>query len=205
MPAQSWANREKHSDMAGLSTKIRRLSIVLHRDLGYFFSGLIIIYCLSGIALNHIEDWNPDFIIRKKTVRFDENYKTGELTKSDIDVFNQLVGEKKHKTWDIPVPGQLKIYYDNASLHLDFAGHTGVYEEIRRRPLFYDVNVLHKNSIRGWRWFSDVFALTLIVISISGMIILKGKKGFSGRGWRLVLSGFIPPVIAWIFFQFFSR
>src|SRR5580698_7637291 len=31
----------------------------LHRDLGYFFVGLIIAFCVSGIMLNHRTTWNP--------------------------------------------------------------------------------------------------------------------------------------------------
>ena len=54
-----------------VGTKIRRLNIATHRDLGYFFSSLIITYCLSGLALNHINEWNPDFIIEKQKIEID--------------------------------------------------------------------------------------------------------------------------------------
>lgn len=46
----------------------RRIVIAVHRDLGYFFTGFIIIFAVSGIALNHIDHWNPDFIIQRRTV-----------------------------------------------------------------------------------------------------------------------------------------
>lgn len=181
-----------------LITKLRRLNIASHRDLGYFFSGLIIIYCLSGIALNHVEEWNPDFIIDKKTIHFNNAYTAAEINKQNISTFNTMVGEDNYKVFDAPTHDQVKIYYDNASLYLNFTTHEGIYEKITRRPLFYSVNVLHKNSLKGWKWASDVFAVMLIIISVTGLFILKGKKGFGGRGKWFLLAGLIPPIVAWI-------
>ena len=36
---------------------------VLHRDLGYLVVALTIIYAVSGIAVNHVHDWNPNYSI----------------------------------------------------------------------------------------------------------------------------------------------
>src|SRR5215217_3476831 len=33
----------------------------IHRDAGYFAVGLTVIYALSGLAVNHIADWDPSF------------------------------------------------------------------------------------------------------------------------------------------------
>lgn len=179
-------------------TKLRRLNIATHRDVGYFFSGLIIIYCISGIALNHVDEWNPDFIIEKKTIQFDKKYRIDEVNKNIVVELNKLVNEETYKVFDKPTSDQIKIYYDNASLHLNFTKHEGVYEKITRRPLFYQVNLLHKNSLKGWKWASDVFAVMLILISVTGIFVLKGKKGFGGRGKWLLLAGMVPPIAAWI-------
>ena len=59
--------------------KLHRWSVAWHRDLGYFFSSLIIIYCISGLALNHVDDWNPDFIIQKKTIQLPKVYQRAEV------------------------------------------------------------------------------------------------------------------------------
>lgn len=178
--------------------KVRKFNLATHRDLGYFFSSLIIIYCLSGIALNHVDDWNPDFIITKKNIKVEGNYAAKELKPADVLVLSKQVDETKYKVYDCPTNDQVKIYYDNASLHINFKTHEGVYEKVSRRPLFYQANVLHKNSLKGWRWASDVFAFMLITISTTGIFILKGKHGLGGRGKWLILAGFIPPLIALI-------
>ena len=96
--------------------KLRRLNIATHRDLGYFFSSLIIIYCLSGFALNHVNDWNPDFIIEKETITIPGDYSTSNLSSELIKEFGKQVNETDYKVYDVPSPGKVKIYYDNASL-----------------------------------------------------------------------------------------
>ncbi|MCE3228279.1 MAG: hypothetical protein K0S32_2830 [Bacteroidetes bacterium] len=176
--------------------KIRRFNIATHRDLGYFFSTLIIVYCLSGIALNHVDEWNPDFVITKKTIEVKENFVAKDLKPTDILLLSKKVDETKYKVFDCPTKDQVKIYYDNASLHINFTTHEGTYEKVSRRPLFYQVNVLHRNSLKGWKWASDVFAFMLIVINITGLFILKGKHGIGRRGKWLILAGFMPPLIA---------
>jgi hypothetical protein len=181
--------------------KLRRLNIATHRDIGYFFSGLIIIYCISGIALNHVDDWNPDFIIEKKKVVIKSSFQ-GSLTAEFIDLLSKEVGEKTFKVYDVPAPGKVKIYFDNASLFVDFNDGTGLYEKISRRPLFYDANVLHRNSLKGWRWVSDIFGAMLILISITGLFILKGSKGVAGRGKWFMAAGLLLPVIALILHRY---
>ncbi len=71
-----------------------------------------------------------------------------------------------------------------------------IYEQVSKRPVFYQSNVLHRNSLKGWKWASDIFAVLLIVINITGLFILKGKHGITGRGKWLIAAGFLPPVVA---------
>ncbi|PCJ63875.1 MAG: hypothetical protein COA58_14690 [Bacteroidetes bacterium] len=182
--------------------KLEKLNRATHRDVGYFISTLVIIYCLSGLALNHLDDWNPDFIINKKEIVIPESIDIEYVNAKDIVALSELVGESSYKIYDKPTPDQLKIYYDNASLHVNSSTGIGTYERISKRPIFYQTNVLHRNSLKGWKWVSDIFAVVLILVSITGLFILKGKKGFKGRGKWLVLSGALVPVIAWLIFMF---
>jgi hypothetical protein len=178
--------------------QVRRLNIATHRDLGYFFSSLIIIYCISGIALNHVDDWNPDFVIEKKEIQLPETFTSHEVTPQLIQQLSAQVGEKTYSVYDIPSADKVKIYYDNASLFIELSTGKATYEKISRRTIFYESNVLHRNSLRGWKWVSDVFGAMLIIISITGLFILKGKKGLGGRGKWFVAAGFLLPVIALI-------
>ena len=41
-----------------LTKRIRRYLRPLHRDFGYLIVGLTFVYAISGLAVNHIDDWN---------------------------------------------------------------------------------------------------------------------------------------------------
>jgi hypothetical protein len=43
--------------------QVRKWSRIIHRDFGYIFFGVTLIYALSGIALNHLSDWNPNYSV----------------------------------------------------------------------------------------------------------------------------------------------
>lgn len=176
--------------------RIRKLNIATHRDLGYFFTSLIIMYCISGIALNHVDDWNADFIIQKETIALKKRYDASEVGNKQIEQFNKLVSEEDYKVFDFPTKDQVKIYYEDASFHIYLNEKRGVYERIGKRHLFYETNVLHRNSLKGWKWASDIFAACLIIITITGLFVLKGKHGITGRGKWLIAAGFIPPLVA---------
>lgn len=180
---------------------LRRLNSDVHRDLGYFLSGLVFVYCLSGIALNHLHDWNPDFVIQKRTIILERAYAPDEITDARLAEFTALVGEAVPKVHDFPTPNHVKLYYDNATLMVDLPARTGTYERVHRRPLFYQVNVLHRNTLKGWKWVSDLLALLLILLTISGWLMLKGKHGLLGRGKWFIAAGIVPPVVAMIVFE----
>jgi len=46
---------------ATLKKRWRAWLRALHRDVGYLALGFTVIYSLSGIAMNHIDDWDPNF------------------------------------------------------------------------------------------------------------------------------------------------
>jgi len=182
--------------------KARNLNNVLHRDLGYFFAALIMAYSLSGLALNHLDDWNPDFFIEKKQIEVERTYKKNEITPDRIEAFSALAGEKEYRLYDFPSERQVKIYYKNATLQIDLGSGKGTYEKVWRRPLFYQVNVLHRNSVEWWKWASDLFAVMLIAITVTGIFMLRGNNGLKGRGKWLLAAGALPPLIAVIAQQF---
>lgn len=179
---------------------IRKLNLATHRDLGYFFSSLILVYCISGLALNHVDDWNPDFILTKKIIKLNRMYSPSEINDETLVSICKSVGEDSYKVYDFPTEDQVKIYFNNATLHVHLNRKEAIYEALQKKPVFYQFNVLHRNSLKGWKWASDIFAILLIVITITGLFILKGKHGISGRGKWLIGAGFIPPLIA-IFIQ----
>ncbi len=174
---------------------------VFHRDIGYFFAGMSIIYALSGIALNHLKDWNPSYIVRNETVSFPEFREKKNITLEDAtQALERLDMSEKYKSHYFPTPSILKIFVDGGSLQIDITTGEGRLELISRRPLFYEINLLHYNPGKWWIYFSDLFCAGLILLAITGFFIVKGKNGIKWRGAILAVLGLLAPVIYLLFF-----
>ncbi len=179
----------------------RRWNRTLHRDVGYFLTAFVVSYCLSGLALNHKDEWNPDFVILKREIALERVYGEAEIDEHVARALGSQVGEEAPRIIDVPTEGQVKLYYDNAFLHLYLGEKRGVYERVVRRPLFWDANVLHRNSLKPWRWLSDGFAVLLILVNLTGLFVLGGRQGVTARGKWLIAAGAVPPAAALVAFR----
>jgi hypothetical protein len=172
--------------------KLQRLNNALHRDLGYLFVGMSLLYAISGIAINHYDDWEPSFIINKKEVKLNLPLKSDSISKEIVVKELNRIGESYgYADYDFPSDTKIKIYFKDGSLECDLDNGKGELERVQRRFFFYDINKMHKNPGGLWVWFSDLYALSLIFLAISGMFILKGKNGIKGRGKWFVGSGIV--------------
>ena len=45
---------------------LRKWSRVIHRDLSFFFSGMVLIYAISGIVMNHRNTINPNYSVERQ-------------------------------------------------------------------------------------------------------------------------------------------
>jgi hypothetical protein len=71
-----------------------------------------------------------------------------------------------------------------------------IIETTTGKPFLKEVNFLHLNKPKQvWTYVADVFAVLLMFLAISGIVMVKGNKGISGRGKWLVLAGIMVPVI----------
>jgi hypothetical protein len=165
----------------------------IHRDIGYLAVGLTIIYALSGLAINHVEDWDPNFKQVQQThqlepLPFDEEVATER-------VLTELNITSKPRSADL-VGDRLEILFDNRSLVVDLA--TGeVYDDLQEpRFLLRVANWLHYNRGKAaWTYIADIYAILLLYLAISGIFMLKGRLGLRGRGVVLISLGAAVPIL----------
>lgn len=182
---------------------VRKWSRIFHRDLSFFFSGLILIYAISGIALNHKDSFNSNYIIRQKSFYLEEEIpRQSEVNKEwVINLLKQVNEEDAYTKHYFPRQGVLKVFLKGgSSVVADLNSGNVVYESVKRRPLFSQFSQLHYNPGKWWTAFSDFFGVSLIIITLTGILMVKGKKGFWGRGGIELLAGILIPVIFLMFF-----
>jgi hypothetical protein len=115
--------------------RLRKLFRKIHTHVAFLITGMVLIYCISGILMNHMDRWGYDI--------------------SYLPVLNEMT------------------------------------------EMHYSPNVF-------WSWFSDIFSIGLLVVTITGLFLIKGKKGIRGVGGIELLIGLaLPFILYFIITKFF--
>ena len=175
--------------------KWRKWNRAIHRDLGYFFFFMTVIYGISGVAINHIGDWNPNYVVTHKQIDLGQPILTKMSKQQVIDMLEEYGEEDNYKKHYYPDPDLLKVFLDGGSALVDMESGRGQIEKLKRRPIFHAFNYLHYNPSNFWTWFSDAYAVALVLLAISGLFILRGKNGITRRGAWITALGIIIPIV----------
>jgi len=171
----------------------------LHRELGYLFFGMTIVYGLSGIALNHFvaRHWTPDIISRSEQFTIEKGLTKEQVDKAFIrDIVDSLDVASIYKQYYFPFQDQVMIYLKGGHISINLKKGEGTLVSVRNRPVFKEMDFLHYNKPKKlWTWFSDLFALALILMAITGLFIARGKHSITGHGGLLTIIGVLIPLI----------
>jgi hypothetical protein len=169
-----------------------------HRDLGYLTVGLTIIYAVSGLAINHVGSWDPNF----KTFHAEK-----QIEKIAADVPDDVAIAKAAAAIGL-APGADSVknaarYGDE--IHFEETGHTivvygdsGLVVEDGRESRFFlrVANWLHEvRGKKAWMYIADLYAVILLYLAISGLFMIKGRLGLRWRGLILVGAGAMVPTL----------
>jgi hypothetical protein len=172
----------------------------LHRDLGYFYIGLIISFAFSGILMNHRESWHPEkYTVETKTIAV-KLPTEDKINESFADSLGKILGiEDKIRRHNVK-EGKFKISFEKHDVEIDMATGKGEIVAFRKTPVISHLIKLHKNTSNWWIYYSDIFGISLITIAITGAIMIPaGKFTFKTRGWKLALAGLLFPLLFLIF------
>jgi len=168
----------------------------LHRDLGYLTVGLTIIYAVSGIAINHIGQWDPNFttVHRELTIA-----KIPAETPDDVAIARaaKAVGLGDDAVATAARYGD-EIHFDQPGGTVVVYGDSGLVVEDARQSRFFlrMANWLHE--VRGkhaWALIADAYAFILLFLAVGGLFMIKGRLGLRWRGAILVGAGAMVPTM----------
>src|SRR6478752_10827906 len=150
-----------------------------HRDIGYLAVGLTLVYAVSGLAVNHIAEWDPNFR------NYERSYEFGPLAGDDDAIAKEVVAKLgiREEPRDVyrGAEDQLDVTFDRRTLHVNPpTGHV-VDEGQKPRFLLRVANWLHLNrGKKAWTYFADGYAAGLLFLALSGIFMLPGRKGIVG-------------------------
>ncbi len=167
----------------------------IHRDFGYLAIGFTVIYAVSGIAQNHIEDWG------------EVSYKTYEKTVKITPVADDAPDDAAIKavadaaalgtpTSTFRAGDEVRLEYGSGAKATAIGGELTI-QGRERRAFIGAANWLHTARNRhGWKYVADVYAVLLLYLAISGIFMIKGRLGLKWRGALLISAGVAVPIAA---------
>lgn len=174
----------------------RRWNAAIHRDLGYLAVGLTVVYAVSGVAVNHAADWNPNYVIEKVERRFPPIVAEGrEALVAALVPALALPGAPREAVQT--GPDAITLFYEGLVVEARPGAGTAILDGTRDRAVFREMNLLHLNHPKGaWTLIADAYAVVLVLLALSGLFILRGRPGLAGRGKWLVAAGVAIPLLA---------
>jgi hypothetical protein len=165
----------------------------IHRDIGYLAVGFTVLYALSGIAMNHIDDWDPNFHateITRTIAPIPDGISDAEAAKR-VGEAAGLTG----KLEDVYRAGdEVRLTYASGS-KVTAIGDTLTIQSRRDRFFFRVADWLHATrGKQAWKYIADAYAVLLLYLAISGIFMIKGKLGLRWRGAALIAIGLCGPI-----------
>lgn len=201
----------------------RRTLVWLHRDIGFFCLGLTLIYAISGIAVNHRRDWDYNYGTESEfhdlgkpqqllsdlplTGMSPEQLAPAALARSHEEQLVVRIGARMGLSQPPRIvfwrgPDRLSLFYAEADRDVvDYVPSSGRAERTLRRPrpLLRPLNLLHLNHVDSpWTYLADTYATLLAFMAVSGVLIVRGRRGLRGRGGLLALAGILLPLVAYL-------
>jgi uncharacterized protein len=173
---------------------VRNLVRAFHRDLGNLAVGLTLVYAASGLAVNHIADWDPNF------QNYAQTHELGGRVEGDDEaaakaVMTKLGLNEEPKEVYRSTPEELEVVLEDRTLHVNTTTGRVFDEGQKPRFLLRVANWLHLNrGKKAWTYVADGYAAALILLAFTGIFMLPGRRGLIGRGGIFVLIGVAIPI-----------
>lgn len=194
--------------MGEKASKTRKWCRDIHRELSYIFSGIMLVYAASGFVLN---------LKTSGTFNPENDVKYRNTVLGSVPQFTQTEGELRLVNFEevmkeCRIRGEISAVYADSdstvtvyvrggsSIKYDRGTGTAYIKEKKNHPVLSALNTLHYNRPSWWGMFSNTFILAFVLIILTGLVMVPGKRGLKGRGGIELLIGIAIPVLFMIFF-----
>jgi hypothetical protein len=172
----------------------RKWCRTFHRELGFLAVGLTLVYAISGIAVNHAHHWDANYerTLEELTIKTPGTGSTAEIEPLIMERLALTAPVKS--TWRASET-EFHVFLEGGGVVVNLESGEVVRHGFAKRPLLFDLNFMHLNSGKApWTGIADVYGGMLIVMALTGIFLVRGRKGLKGRGGMMMVLGFILPI-----------
>lgn len=179
-------------------TWLRKWSRLIHRDLSYVLTGTLLVYLISGLLMNHrgALDLNyrtntyeyQDVMLKRPAADYSRDFVLSQVLPI-FDLEDQYTHHVRNNDGTITV-----ILKGASSLLITPEEGKVLYTEKKLKWLSHKLTKLHYNPTKAWTIFSDLFVIAMVIVVLTGLIMVKGKRGIAGRGLIYLLIGVAIPL-----------
>ncbi len=162
-------------------TNVRKWLRNLHRWLGLLSLGLLLLYCVTGVLLNHRRAFGY-FIDRIRTVRpLEAPVDTSEIA-TVVARLAARTGEGRPPTVvKITPDGTVSLLYgSHGAVTYTFAPGAPAMERVEKRPRqpWFRLNRFHKvvRTHAAWLVLADFAALCLVFVALTGLFLFRYRR-----------------------------
>lgn len=166
----------------------------LHRDLGFLAFGLMVVYAVSGIAVNHIGSWDPNFTREERV----ENVgplqgAAGDIAAAAMKAMN--IESRRFAVVDL-LPSRVDVTFEEGVISANPTTGVVVMRRDKPRPILRNMNWLHLNRGKAaWTPIADIYAAILLTLGITGLCIGPVRRSLLGRGGIFLAIGLLTPFL----------
>lgn len=151
--------------------------------------------------MNHREAWHPDkYTTQTKAIEVKLPAES-EINEQFAEDLGKQLGIQDKMRRHMVKKGEFKISFENNDVEIDMKTGKGEIVTFIKTPIISQTMKLHKSTSNFWIYYSDIFAISLVIIALTGTIMIKaGKFSWKQRGWKLAVAGVVFPLLFLIIF-----
>jgi hypothetical protein len=151
--------------------------------------------------MNHREAWHPDkYTTQTKAIEVKLPAES-EINEQFAEDLGKQLGIQDKMRRHMVKKGEFKISFENNDVEIDMKTGKGEIVTFIKTPIISQTMKLHKSTSNFWIYYSDIFAISLIIIALTGTIMIKaGKFSWKQRGWKLAVAGVVFPLLFLVIF-----
>ncbi|MGI1679864.1 MAG: PepSY-associated TM helix domain-containing protein [Cellvibrionaceae bacterium] len=210
-------NKKQKTRANKIWRKFASYSRVIHIYLSTCLFTLLILFCMTGIVLNHLDwldgtsnDGSVEEVLTKEIFNTGASDEHQALSDISLNGIKEILNDK----YQLSAVSAIEYDDDMGEIILDYkipGGYASAVIDTNEKIMMIDyrqgsawsiMGDLHKGRHSGvaWSWVIDISAALMVLFSLTGLIILFQNKKHRMKAFMFSVAGTTTPIVIYILF-----